>query len=93
MKEKRKAEIALLVVRHLLKGAGISHDGLRGKMLEEHEAIGVSKEEIDVFVDTLVRERIEDVVKQVHMKKLKPLKSLPQAKRKAVRMTLMSPRS
>lgn len=87
MKEKRKAEIALLIVRFLFRKSGIQHDGFRGEMLEAHEAIGVSAEEIDKFFDALVCETAQHTVR----KKIRSPK-VPRTSRKIVRMTLMSPR-
>ncbi len=91
MKEKRKAEIALQIVRYLLKESGLQHDRFRGEMFEAHEAIGVSAKEIDKFFDALVGERTDNEADL--LKGMTPSKPNPAPTRKAVHMTLASPRS
>ena len=61
MDEKRKGQIAVMVIKHLLreKGVRLTPD-FRREMGNQAKAIGISTEELIEFVEPLVRELVDE---------------------------------
>ena len=60
LSEKRKGEIAILIVKKKLRDEGIRLQDLKKQVAKGAEDIGVPANELEVFVEGIVREMVEE---------------------------------